>query len=163
MASLIDHWWSDSFFFVDRIGLVLLIRSLQAKLCYVLLEYVRMILTVIQVGYRFKSPLELLTPTFRQFIALSTLLTALQCSTSAVSWFCDQSLYLSINRRKNRHGHWVCCMSTGIIERTVSCEEHTSGGGSELIKYLEIDWRDWTCLVVLFLRYYHYICIILII
>ena len=25
---------------------------------------------------------------------------------------------------KNRHGHWLCWMSTGI-ERTVKCEEHT--------------------------------------
>ena len=29
----------------------------------------------------------------------------------SVSWFCDHSLYLS--RKKNRHGHWVCWMSTG--------------------------------------------------
>ena len=28
-------------------------------------------------------------------------------------WFCDHRACISIHRRKNRHGHWVCCMSTG--------------------------------------------------
>ena len=43
-------------------------------------------------------------------IALSTLITALQCSIS-VSWFCDHRP--GISRRKNRHGHGVRWMSTG--------------------------------------------------
>ena len=47
-------------------------------------------------------------------IALSTLLTALQCSsTSAVSWLCDHRACISPRMRKNRHGHWVCWMPTG--------------------------------------------------
>ena len=66
-------------------------------------------------------------PVRRHVIPFSTLLTTLliACSISAVSWFCDhracispggritklQSLYHS--RRKNRHGHWVCWLSTG--------------------------------------------------
>ena len=45
-------------------------------------------------------------------IALSTLLTALQCISVVILW--PQSLYLS--RRKNRHGHyWVCRMWTGRL------------------------------------------------
>ena len=54
-----------------------------------------------------------------QVIALFTLLTALQCSISVVV-LRPQSLYLS--RRKNRLGHWTCCMSigrkNGLLRRT---------------------------------------------
>ena len=32
---------------------------------------------------------------------------------SAVSWFCEHRACISLHRRKNRHGHWVCFMSTG--------------------------------------------------
>ena len=45
-------------------------------------------------------------------LSTDTLLTALRYSIF-VSWFCDHRACISLHRRKNRHGHWLCWMSTG--------------------------------------------------
>ena len=60
-----------------------------------------------------------------QVIALSTLLTALQCSIS-VSRFCDQSLYL-VSIIGGMIGTDTGCAGCRRAERTVSCEEHIPG------------------------------------
>ena len=57
---------------------------------------------------------------FLSVIALSTLLVALLV-VSLVSWFCDHRACISINRRKNRHGHWLCWMSTGRKTGCAGC------------------------------------------
>ena len=43
--------------------------------------------------------------------SLRCLLCLLRYKVVSLSWFCDHRACIS--GRKNRHGHWVCCMSTG--------------------------------------------------
>ena len=53
-------------------------------------------------------------------IALSTLLTALQCNIS-VSWFCDHRACISLG---GRIGADTRCAGSRRVKRTVSCEKH---------------------------------------
>ena len=60
-----------------------------------------------------------------QLIALSTLLTALQCSIS-VSWFSDHRACISLGGRISTD---TGCARCRPVERTVSCEEHIHNYG----------------------------------
>ena len=51
----------------------------------------------------------------------------LRCNISAVSWFGDQSW-------KNRHGHWVCWMSTGGNNDSLTHLEPQSRFGDKLLR-----------------------------
>ena len=70
----------------------------------------------------------LLSLSFFLVIALSTPLTSLQCGISMWHLFCVVGLVttkLVSLYRKNRHGHWYCCMSTGRKKKERFHEKNT--------------------------------------